>query len=284
MNMNNLSPSTHYRTVCMRLVPLAQKPSVTPSLHQNPPILTFMNMLHVYAIHNPGDSLTHCSLATHLSARDSHIHWFWQWLAASFSLNHLHAGSFFRIYCKTSNISHTIVGNNIVDNSRCSWSIACRRCSNYIFILNLTPGFNGLSKDNYERIQETFKLWDLVRFILEVLRWIYIYPFHIILQHRNVTDCWDSFSKQKRPFSFHVVDIMAAHNLVTPTVKSSSAMALTKFSWQQYLISEQELSLIQDVLIHICISELDHHSSGNGLLSIWWQLKPMLTDHKLDPY
>ena len=31
---------------------------------------------------------------------------------------------------------------------RCSWSIACRRCSNYIFILNLTPGFNGLGKDN----------------------------------------------------------------------------------------------------------------------------------------
>ena len=31
---------------------------------------------------------------------------------------------------------------------RCSWSIACRRCSNYIFILDLTPGFNGLDKDN----------------------------------------------------------------------------------------------------------------------------------------
>ena len=25
---------------------------------------------------------------------------------------------------------------------RCSWSIACRRCPNYIFILNLTPGSN----------------------------------------------------------------------------------------------------------------------------------------------
>ena len=30
---------------------------------------------------------------------------------------------------------------------RCSWSIACRRCSNYIFIVDLTPGFNGLGKD-----------------------------------------------------------------------------------------------------------------------------------------
>ena len=28
--------------------------------------------------------------------------------------------------------------------------IACRRCSNYIFILDLTPGFNILHKDNYK--------------------------------------------------------------------------------------------------------------------------------------
>ena len=30
----------------------------------------------------------------------------------------------------------------------CSWGIACRRCSNYIFILGLTPGLNILCKDN----------------------------------------------------------------------------------------------------------------------------------------
>ena len=59
-------------------------------------------------------------------------------------------------YHKTSNISRTAVGNEIVDN--------------YIFILNFTPGFNGLSEDNCKGIQETFKFWDLVRFILEVLR------------------------------------------------------------------------------------------------------------------
>ena len=52
---------------------------------------------------------------------------------------------------------------------RCNWRIACQHCSNYIFILNLTPGFNGLSEDNCSRIQETFKLWDLVWLILEVL-------------------------------------------------------------------------------------------------------------------
>ena len=31
---------------------------------------------------------------------------------------------------------------------RCSWSIACGRCSNYIFILDLTPDGNGLGKNN----------------------------------------------------------------------------------------------------------------------------------------
>ena len=56
---------------------------------------------------------------------------------------------------------------------RCSWSIACRRCSNYIFILNLTPGFNGLGKDNYKMRREAFKFWDLVRLILETLRYIH---------------------------------------------------------------------------------------------------------------
>ena len=51
---------------------------------------------------------------------------------------------------------------------RCSWSIACRRCSNYIFIHALTPGFNGLCKDNYRTRRETFQFWDLVRLIWEV--------------------------------------------------------------------------------------------------------------------
>ena len=53
---------------------------------------------------------------------------------------------------------------------RCSWSIACRRCSNYIFILDLIDGFNGLGKDNCRMRRETFKFRDLVRRILETLR------------------------------------------------------------------------------------------------------------------
>ena len=51
-----------------------------------------------------------------------------------------------------------------------SWSIACRRCSNYIFILDLTHGFIGLSKDNCKTRRETFRFGDLVRLILDILR------------------------------------------------------------------------------------------------------------------
>ena len=50
----------------------------------------------------------------------------------------------------------------------CSWNIACRRCSNYIFILDLTPDFNGLGKDNCKMRRKTLKFWDLVCLILDV--------------------------------------------------------------------------------------------------------------------
>ena len=68
-------------------------------------------------------------------------------------------------YRQVSNIRRTLVGNLIGDHSD-----ACRRCSNYIFILGLTPGFKALGKDNYKMRRETFKFWDLVRLILETLR------------------------------------------------------------------------------------------------------------------
>ena len=73
-------------------------------------------------------------------------------------------------YRQVSNISRTLVGNKIVDQLRCSWSIACRRCSSYIFILDLTPGFIRVGKDNWKARRETFKFGDLVRLVLEILR------------------------------------------------------------------------------------------------------------------
>ena len=54
---------------------------------------------------------------------------------------------------------------------RCSWSIACRRCSNYIFIFDLTTGFSRLGKDKCKTRRETFNFWELVRLILEIWRY-----------------------------------------------------------------------------------------------------------------
>ena len=44
---------------------------------------------------------------------------------------------------------------------RCSKSIACLRCSNYIFILDLTPRFNRVRKYNCKARRETFTFCDL---------------------------------------------------------------------------------------------------------------------------
>ena len=54
-------------------------------------------------------------------------------------------------YRQFSNIRCTLVGNKNCRSLRCSWSIACRRCSNYIFILDLTPGFIGWQKTTVRR-------------------------------------------------------------------------------------------------------------------------------------
>ena len=63
------------------------------------------------------------------------------------------------IYRQVSNISRTLVDNKIFD-------------SNYIFTLDLTPGFIGLGKDNCKTIRETFKFGDLVRLILQILLYL----------------------------------------------------------------------------------------------------------------
>ena len=58
---------------------------------------------------------------------------------------------------------------------RCSWSIACRRCSNYIFILDLIHGFNRLGKDNCKAGRESLYFWNLLCLILETLRYSWLY-------------------------------------------------------------------------------------------------------------
>ena len=74
------------------------------------------------------------------------------------------------MYRKVSNISCTLVGNKIDDHS--DVIRASPVGSNYIFILNLTHGFNGLGKDNSKARREIFMFWDWVRLILETWRYI----------------------------------------------------------------------------------------------------------------
>ena len=69
------------------------------------------------------------------------------------------------IYRQDFNQSGTLVGNKIFYFFIFFW-----RCSNYIFILDIRPGFNGLGKDNGKTTRETFNFWDLVRLIFEVWR------------------------------------------------------------------------------------------------------------------
>ena len=49
--------------------------------------------------------------------------------------------------------------------------MACRRCSNHIFILDLTSGFKGFGKDSRKTVRESWECLDLVRLILETWRY-----------------------------------------------------------------------------------------------------------------
>ena len=73
-------------------------------------------------------------------------------------------------YRQNSNISHTLVGNKIVDHSDVVGALPCRCCSNYIFVLDWTPGFNALGGDNLKMRRESFKFWNLVQLILDILQ------------------------------------------------------------------------------------------------------------------
>ena len=65
-------------------------------------------------------------------------------------------------YHQTSKIRCILAGNNIVDHSDVvGASPACRHCSNYIFILDLTPGFSIWPKTTARRDEKhlCFGIW-----------------------------------------------------------------------------------------------------------------------------
>ena len=82
------------------------------------------------------------------------------------------------IYRQTSNIRRPLLGNNIFGQS-----YASRCCSNYIFIIYLTTGFNWMCKGTCKTGRETFRFWNLMRLILQVWRYL------LLLQQTPVPVC-----------------------------------------------------------------------------------------------
>ena len=76
----------------------------------------------------------------------------------------------FFIHRQISHISCTLVGNELVDHSDVVGALPVSAAQNYIFILDLTPGFNGLGKKNCKTRRESFQFGDLVCLILEILQ------------------------------------------------------------------------------------------------------------------
>ena len=85
------------------------------------------------------------------------------WLIGTRHLTEQSVNTLTEIIMNTDLLHHQLYSNGLMQkrrigvNSWCSRSIACRRCSNYIFILDLTPGFDILHKDNCKMTREAFK-------------------------------------------------------------------------------------------------------------------------------
>ena len=77
---------------------------------------------------------------------------------------------YFATYRKVSNISRTLVGNEIVDHSDVVGASPVGAAPTTSSFSNWTSGFNTLRKDNCMPRPGTFKIWDLVPLILEILR------------------------------------------------------------------------------------------------------------------
>ena len=74
-------------------------------------------------------------------------------------------------YPETSDITRTLIGNEIVDHSDVfAASPVGAALTTRLFWSQLSPDFNKLRKDTCKGRLETFKLWDLVRLILHVRR------------------------------------------------------------------------------------------------------------------
>ena len=156
---------------------------------------------------------------------------------------------------------------------RCSWSIACRRCSNYIFILQLTLGFKIFRKDNCKPSRETFEFCDLVRLILEILRYINLFPGSLQrLPWRPggpvSSGCYDPWDQ---PVRLSVLQTQPVHavtqSLTLPQLRQS--YQLTQWS--------RELTAKQSFLVTYCSAEvkilIDREKLNNTIIFLSDTLK-----------
>ena len=76
------------------------------------------------------------------------------------------------MYRQVPNIRRTLVGYKIVNHSDVVGASPVGAAPTTHFILDIKPGFIGLGKDNCKTRRETCKFGDLVRLILEILRYL----------------------------------------------------------------------------------------------------------------
>ena len=91
----------------------------------------------------------------------------------------------------------------------CAKTTACRCCSNNIFTLDFTLGFNKLRKDNCMTRRETFKVLDLVRLLKEIWR----YASFQKLRHSRI---WNSLSRKTIIPPFRSVSTVAVVDMCAP--------------------------------------------------------------------
>ena len=120
---------------------------------------------------------------------------------------------------------------------RCIWSIACRRCSNNIFILHLTLGFNI---DNCKLRRETVKFWDLVHLLLEILWYISHSTLHWPLY------CWIYFKQYKITF-LHFLLFLDAEMLLKSFLTDS--IICVRIKWLHHLISTTKYTKVGGLVI-----------------------------------
>ena len=116
-----------------------------------------------------------------------------------------------------------------------------RRCSNYIFIFGLTPGFSRLHEDNCKTRRETFKFWDLVWLILETSRyasyqasirvlWMQFLACQFIEKSHLTTIYIRMMSHGRRGVSNHRLDYLF-NNSLSLTTKKTSEMRMIDPLW-----------------------------------------------------